>query len=269
MDTTFPCVLEGRTAPKGDRRRKESGIKSRYDEQDYNRCDWLVANGVNRRFRRVGVEAFFACKTFILTAGKLARLFTHQTGLELPTDTFSQNVHSTRDTDRRRLLGFEDWHRSNTFNFYVGDQKLDFVLQTIRNVYIANIDVGWPAWWTELPDRLSIFPNLRSLVGCELVPPNLHAPIASMNDPEKQLHGTVQEGMRTLLVHYGMSEQVKFRWAILDLDKGYSSPIGLASIFYEVLNLHDRSLRGESDGRVRALTLESWIDPMHVMPLPI
>ncbi|KAI0438691.1 hypothetical protein F4803DRAFT_569396 [Xylaria telfairii] len=222
-----------------------------HDEaQKHNRSDWLAVNSTNRRFRRVGVEAFFATKTFLLTAGKLARLFTRQTGRKLPTDIYYQyNLplkYMGACSDRRRLC-LEDWQRSSEFNFYFPDRKLDFVLQTIRHVHICNVEIGWPAWWIELPERLTIFPQLRRLSGCEALscfPLIRGFDIPEGASPEFQGFALQQRRMRALLVHYGMSEKVEFRWAMLD-DDGFSAFM-LQFAFMRVLDRHDLSLVQES-----------------------
>ncbi|KAI0450509.1 hypothetical protein F5B21DRAFT_528921 [Xylaria acuta] len=223
MDTTVPCVLE-----RGECDKKYSNRLIYDDLQKAHHADWLAVNGTNQRFRRVGVEAFFASKTFIITAEKLARIFTRMTGLELPTDRMYQEYKSyvSSYNNDRPQVHIKDREISNNFNFYFHERDLEFVLRTIRHLYVVNVDIGWPAWWSELPARLKIFPHLRHLTGCDAAVcgpreiANMGGPAAMEMDSRGTKNtrlGSTRERMRNLLVENGMSENVAFHWAIVRL----------------------------------------------------
>ncbi|RYC61969.1 hypothetical protein CHU98_g4240 [Xylaria longipes] len=207
MDTTTPCLFgrNGCFNPEYDGDDAKS-CRTLFGEntQEAHRADWLAVNSISSRFRRVGMEAFFASKTFIITAGTLARLHAHVTGSELPTDGFYWN--SNFDEDFEFYPYIEDWKRSKEFNFYFAERDLESVLRTIRHLCVIYVEIDWPSWWIELPTRLTIFPNLRYFAGCESL---AFCPcgMAVMGDPaETEIDSRDTQLMRSFLVKNDKSD---------------------------------------------------------------
>lgn len=197
IDTATPCLLLSRCpkhrlktrhiltkdpAPNGNSRKWREGSERQY----IHFLDWVLVNGTNRRFRRVGRPAFFSLKTFILCPSTLSRLHS---------DTTAQS------------------YGSYTFLYCNDDPSL--IVRNIRHIYLPYISPHCliPQWWENLAPLLNIFPRLRHVSFIEterscIIWGVILDRLITYNAPHL-------EALRGILVTRGLSQKVAFSWALM------------------------------------------------------
>ena len=94
--------------------------------QQHHLQDWLIAIGVYQRFRRLGKEAFFANKTFVMTLAQAQKL------------------------QEMKLTGLSPEYQKTA-------------LQYINSIIFTETNIQSPNVFMSLPRRISAFPHLRYL----------------------------------------------------------------------------------------------------------